>query len=402
MEYFYKAFISYRHLTLDKKVADKLQKMLERYKIPKGLGKKEKWKIFRDETELPTSSNLSGDIKSALERSEFLIVICSRALKKSRWCMEEITYFKQLHKGSSSNIITLLIDGTPEETFPPELCTTSVETTDENGNSVTVETEVEPLAANIVSESISKSLRLLNSEFLRIAAPLIGCGYDNLYNRERRRKIKTITVAASFAFAVVAAFGIYNSVMLMRLNLAYNELAEKNDALDKANSDLLESNNALDESNSLLDMKNTELDESNSQLKITNKSLEEKTEEALQNLIEANSQRARAEEQQGIAEEQRNIAEENFNLLTESNNELLINAASMAASNAESLFESNDRIGALETALSVRPYNDDENKLLPVTKKVLTTALYVYNTSENPLPDRKLETLRGVSDWEYN
>ena len=48
----YKAFISYRHTERDKKIAGKLQKKLESYKPPKGIASEEKWKIFRDETEL--------------------------------------------------------------------------------------------------------------------------------------------------------------------------------------------------------------------------------------------------------------------------------------------------------------------------------------------------------------
>ena len=121
-QYKYDAFISYRHNEPDKTLATKLQKMLESYKPPKSVCNDFKqWHIFRDETELPTSSNLSGDIKDALENSKFLIIICSKQTKESRWCMDEITYFKELHKGNNSNIITLIVDGEPAEVFPDEL-----------------------------------------------------------------------------------------------------------------------------------------------------------------------------------------------------------------------------------------------------------------------------------------
>ena len=78
--YIYDAFISYRHTTLDKAVAERLQRLLEGYVPPKSMDnsrKFEKWRIFRDETELPTSSDLGGDIKTALENSKYLIVVCS-------------------------------------------------------------------------------------------------------------------------------------------------------------------------------------------------------------------------------------------------------------------------------------------------------------------------------------
>ena len=70
----YKAFISYRHQPFDRKVAVTLQKHLETFHPPKQLEKKEKWRVFRDETELPTSADLSQDIREALENSEYLTI----------------------------------------------------------------------------------------------------------------------------------------------------------------------------------------------------------------------------------------------------------------------------------------------------------------------------------------
>lgn len=125
INYKYDAFISYRHVSPDKEIAEKLQKKLENYKPPKALRNMKKsggWRIFRDETELPTSSNLSNDIQAALEESQYLIVICSKTTKDSRWCLEEIEYFKKLHNGNNANIITLVADGNPEDVFPSSLC----------------------------------------------------------------------------------------------------------------------------------------------------------------------------------------------------------------------------------------------------------------------------------------
>lgn len=212
-DYKYKAFISYRHLKLDKAVAVKLQKLLESYRIPKNMGSQQKWKIFRDESELPTSNDLSGDIRDALQNSEYLIVLCSKTTKESQWCMEEMSYFKELHEMRNDHIITLLVDGTPAESFPGLLCTTRREYIDENGNRVFRDTEVEPLAANIVSNSQIQALRKLNEEFLRIAAPLAGCSYDHLYNREHRRKVRRLLWIGSTVLVLLAAFGIYNRQM---------------------------------------------------------------------------------------------------------------------------------------------------------------------------------------------
>lgn len=77
----YDAFISYRHSELDSAIAERLHRLLETYKVPKSIaqktGKKSIKRVFRDRDELPTSSNLSDNISTALKNSEYLIVICS-------------------------------------------------------------------------------------------------------------------------------------------------------------------------------------------------------------------------------------------------------------------------------------------------------------------------------------
>ena len=67
----YIAFISYRHLIPDKTVARLLHLRLEHYRVPEeyrdASGSDRLGYVFRDEEELPASSNLSGSIKHALD-----------------------------------------------------------------------------------------------------------------------------------------------------------------------------------------------------------------------------------------------------------------------------------------------------------------------------------------------
>ena len=86
----YDAFISYRHVDPDRQYAKWLHKALETYKVPgdlvqKGFPPRIK-KIFRDEEELPASSDLSREIDNALESSRFLIVVSSPRIIESIWC----------------------------------------------------------------------------------------------------------------------------------------------------------------------------------------------------------------------------------------------------------------------------------------------------------------------------
>ena len=220
-EYIYDAFISYRHTEFDKAVADRLQKLLEKYVPPTAIvpkSERKKLRLFRDETELASSSNLSDEIKRALEASRFLIVICSKSTKESLWCRQEIEHFKELHNGSTSNILTLLIEGEPSEVFPKELCFETYTCEGEDGSSTTETREVEPLATNIVASTRKESLKKLNQEYLRLVAPLLGCRYDDLFNRNQRRRNRRNMLIASSLIVFLALFGIYSSIMMVQIN----------------------------------------------------------------------------------------------------------------------------------------------------------------------------------------
>ena len=189
----YDAFISYRHLPLDRAVAMRLQTLLENYRPPRsmtGLKNKRIRRVFRDQSELPTSGDLGSDIRTALLSSRYLIVICSEQFRDSVWCMEEVRQFKAAHGGRTDRILTLLVSGEPKDVFPPEL--TEEVRPGREGEGEHIE-HIEPLSGDVRAPTIRKSLRLLNTEFLRIAAPLLGCGFDDLYQRHQRRRRRRLT-----------------------------------------------------------------------------------------------------------------------------------------------------------------------------------------------------------------
>lgn len=200
--YLYDAFISYRHLQLDKAVAKNLHTLIETYHIPasirKRTGKQKMGKVFRDEEELPLSASLSDNIETALRGSQWLIVICTPALLESKWCMQEIDYFISL--GRREKILVVLADGTPETSFPPQLRTRVV-----NGRTI----DVEPLAAVVTAPDTRGSLKLLRREKLRILAPMLGVGFDDLRRRARQRKIRLTAAVASAVLVAGALFGTY-------------------------------------------------------------------------------------------------------------------------------------------------------------------------------------------------
>ena len=200
MERHYKAFISYRHLPLDVQTAKMIHRRIERYVIPKALrknGEKKLGYVFRDQDELPISSNLSANIQEALDRAEYLIVICTPETQKSAWVLREISYFIETH--DREHVLAVLADGEPSESFPPQL-------TEVRGESGDLLERIEPLAANIVADSAAKRRRLFQTESLRILAALIGCPFDALFRRELRYRRRKLALAVSAAGLIAAAF----------------------------------------------------------------------------------------------------------------------------------------------------------------------------------------------------
>jgi len=207
----YDAFISYRHGGLDGLVAEKLHKLLETYRIPtiiaKRIGRKKLTRVFRDREELPTSSNLSDSITEALENSAFMLLICSKRTCKSMWVMREVELFSEIH--GKDKIITLLIDGEPDESFPPGLREREID-----GETIFVE----PLAADIRSETWKGSIKLLKEEKLRMLAPLLGCAYDDLRRRHRRRLIQQVVTIVTAVFTFLLTFGSFSTWQYIQIN----------------------------------------------------------------------------------------------------------------------------------------------------------------------------------------
>lgn len=216
--YKYDAFITYRHLSPDKPIAEKLQKLLEGYVPPKGIGKTgQRLHLFRDQTELPTSDDLGTSIREALAQSRYLIVVCSSETEKSRWCMEEIEFFKSLHGYSNKNILTLLCSPDGTVTFPETLRFETVMVEDADGYHAE-RREIEPLAANVSAPTLAQSQKKLKTEFLRLAAALYGCSYDELYRRDQRRQSRRRVTTAMTVAAILAVISLASIAALFTIN----------------------------------------------------------------------------------------------------------------------------------------------------------------------------------------
>lgn len=211
-EYKYWAFVSYSHR--DKKWGDWLHKEIETYRVPTELvGKqtgrghlvpKRLFPVFRDREELPVSSSLGDNIQTALGQSRYLIVICSPHAAASRWVNEEVRYFKSL--GRENRVLCLIVDGEPNasdipdgglpECFPYFICHKVLP--GEDGTPV----RTEPIAADVRPDKDGKGNALL-----KLVAGILGVDYDNLKQRDKRRRTQQRVKAVIGAAAVIASVG---------------------------------------------------------------------------------------------------------------------------------------------------------------------------------------------------
>lgn len=212
----YRGFISYSHS--DSAFAAWLHRALETYRLPAGLAGEETrgralGAIFRDRSELSAGSDLSGSIREALDRSDYLVVICSAASRASHWVEAEVRYF--LQSRDLRHVLCVIVDAPPGESgvlacLPPALA-------EAYGASS------EPLAADLRPGADGR--RLVR---LKIAAGLLSVGLDRLVQRDARRRLQWMTAATTAAAVISLCMAglAWTAVDARRLAQARNAEAE--------------------------------------------------------------------------------------------------------------------------------------------------------------------------------
>lgn len=221
----YDAFISYRHVPRDIAVAENLHKLLEHYRVPKNVqkmtGKQKIHRVFRDRDELPLADNLSDNLLTALDQSEYLLVICSPESKESIWVQREVEYFIKTH--DRNHVLAVLTAGEPEEAFPDLILHEEKKVTLEDGSVTTIIEDVEPLAADVRADSIAQSVKILKKEKLRVLAALLGCEYNDLRQRHKEAKMRRAMALASVVITLLTGFLIYAYIQNGKIQREYTE-----------------------------------------------------------------------------------------------------------------------------------------------------------------------------------
>ena len=218
----YRAFLSYSHR--DEQSAKWLHSALEDYRVDKNLvGRVTPFgpiptklrPIFRDREDFSAGHSLNAQTLAALERSDFLIVLCSPNAVASKYVNEEIRRFKAM--GRADRVIPVIIAGEPgdpdAECFPESLRFKLA-----SDGTLSAERE-EPIAADARPGRDGKIIAKQ-----KVVAGLLGVGLDEIMRRDeqaRRRHvlIRNVIVAVLIGLTTVSGTGF----AWARYELARNE-----------------------------------------------------------------------------------------------------------------------------------------------------------------------------------
>ena len=204
----YYAFISYSHK--DKKIAQKLQRRLEKYHLPTSLRKsnpalpKNLRPVFIDESNLVARGTLKDSLQANLDASNYIILISSPSSARSEYVNDEIEYF--INKGKADHIIPLIVEGVPHSGDPLTECFP---------NAI--------LALPREQEILGIDIRVfgLRDAFLRVIAALLRLDLDNFISREARARKKK---ACIFAFMLMLLM----IITVMLIPPSYDEFYAEN------------------------------------------------------------------------------------------------------------------------------------------------------------------------------
>ncbi|MEM7674774.1 MAG: TIR domain-containing protein, partial [Myxococcota bacterium] len=181
----YTAFISYSRR--DEEAVKKLYRRLTDYRIPgllQAAHGKQLGRFFLDREELGAAGELDEELFEKLDETRRLIVCCSPSAAASKWVNAEAKAFVEKH--GRSKLLAVVLDGEPQDAFPPIL------------------KEDEPLAADFRPQGDGEE-----HGFLKLVAGLLYVDLGELRDQqaiaEKRRARTRNALVVLFAVLTVVA-----------------------------------------------------------------------------------------------------------------------------------------------------------------------------------------------------
>jgi tetratricopeptide (TPR) repeat protein len=231
----YWAFVSY--CSHDEAVASWLQRALETYSVPRrlvgrptpaGPAPRRIRPVFRDRTDMAADSDLSERIGWALEKSAYLIVVCSPQAARSIWVEREIERFRRTH--DDARVLALIVSGDPsggaQDCFPPAL----------RRRSGDGERSSEPIAADLRPQGDGRRRALF-----KVVAGMLGIGLDELIRRDQQRRNRRLVAVTAASLAAMTLMGILATAAVIARNQAEAQRAHAEGLIEFMLTDLRKS-----------------------------------------------------------------------------------------------------------------------------------------------------------------
>jgi WD40 repeat protein len=228
----YDAFVSYSR-DVDGKLAPALQTGLQRFAKP--WYRKRALRIFRDDASLSANPDLWGSIVSALDASEFFVLLASPRAAQSKWVGKEVRYW--LENKPHDRLLIALTEGA--------IVWDATDSPSGSGMESALPAvlrgvlEGEPRYTDLTWARREEHLSLADPRFRAaiadLAAPLHGIAKDELIGEEVRQHRRTVRVAVSAVIGLVSLA----TVAVLAAVLAVNQRNTARQERDLAKSRLL-------------------------------------------------------------------------------------------------------------------------------------------------------------------
>ncbi len=193
----YNAFLSYSHAG-DHRLAVALESALRRFAKP--LLHLRALRVFRDQTNLPLTTELWGEIERALSESDYLILLASPAAAQSPGVSAEVAHWLRLRGGHPTNLLLVLTDGRIQWNQQANDFDWTVTTA--LSHTLKGIYAREPLYADLTWAGTDTDLSLRNPRFQNevasLAATIHGRPKDDLVGEDVRQRRRLRLVGAAF------------------------------------------------------------------------------------------------------------------------------------------------------------------------------------------------------------
>lgn len=186
----------------DAETADTLAESIRKYRLPSGITLSQKNTDYRRILLDTQETAFNEQVQEQLDKSRFLVLLCSPDAKNSAAVNSRLTAFCRSH--DRDQIIAVIVSGEPEEAFPENFTERKMVRHVLPNQRVIERMElIEPVAADLRADTEKRKKQLLRYETVRIVASVLSVHPDELERRQHTRQKRTLISILSMTAAVV-------------------------------------------------------------------------------------------------------------------------------------------------------------------------------------------------------